>query len=35
VSAEAAVYQAWLLPQCGHATVVETLALNRYPHPHA
>jgi hypothetical protein len=23
------VYQAWSLPQCGHATVVETLALNR------
>jgi hypothetical protein len=30
----AAVYQACVLPQCGHATLVETGAMKKHPHEH-
>lgn len=28
------LYQAWLMPQCGQLTVVETEAVKKKPHSH-
>ncbi|MGA9875499.1 MAG: hypothetical protein WBQ21_06800 [Solirubrobacteraceae bacterium] len=27
-------YQAWVVPQCGHATLVDTGAMKKYPQEH-
>jgi hypothetical protein len=32
--APAVAYQAWVVPQCGQVTLVDTGAMKKYPHEH-